>query len=68
VTDRSFSRVLADDDLLSHEMRHSEQWAGWGNVGFLAAYGSSLATSTLFSGSYACLNYFEIDAGLEEGG
>jgi len=49
-------------------MRHSEQWAGWGNVGFLAAYGSSLATSTLFSGSYACLNYFEIDAGLEEGG
>lgn len=68
VTDRSFSRVMADDDLLSHEMRHSEQWAGWGNVGFLVAYGSSMATSTIFSGSYACLNYFEIDAGLKEGG
>jgi RHS repeat-associated protein len=67
VTTESFAKVMTDDDLLSHEMRHSEQWAGWGNVGFASAYGLSAWSSSVSSGSYACLNYFEIDAGLHEG-
>ncbi len=67
VTTESFAKVMTDGDLLSHEMRHSEQWAGWGNVGFASAYGLSAWSSSVSSGSYACLNYFEIDAGLHEG-
>ncbi len=67
VTTESFVRVMSDNDLLSHEMRHSERWAGWGPVEFAGAYGLSAWWSSAISGSYACLNYFEIDAGLHEG-
>ncbi|MBM7470324.1 RHS repeat-associated protein [Microbacterium keratanolyticum] len=59
--------VLMDDNLLAHELRHSQQWAGWSADYVLAYLGESLKSAMRGSGR-ACENYFEIDAGLGLGG
>ena len=55
-----------DKNLLRHELRHSDQWAGWG-IAYPVAYGVASTFSQGTTGTYACGNYFEIDAGLADG-
>ncbi|WP_206543035.1 hypothetical protein [Microbacterium testaceum] len=68
VTADSTSDVIHDADLLDHESRHSEQWAGFGAVNFMASYVANSAVSGMVVGDRACANYFEADAGFREGG
>lgn len=56
-----------DEALLSHESRHSAQWAAHGGVAYPLMYGVEAAKSTVLTGSYGCANWFEFDAGLHEG-
>lgn len=61
---------VMDDDpgLLGHERRHAEQWARWGSLPFLAAYGLASGWSWLRTGDTWSANHFEVAAGLAEGG
>ena len=55
--------------LLAHEARHSGQYARWlGPIGFLPAYGLAALWSWSRTRNPALRNYFEIKAGLVEGG
>ncbi len=54
--------------LLRHEGRHSDQWACWVGLPFLAAYGVAAGWSKLRTGSPALGNTFERRAGLVDGG
>ena len=54
-------------NLIAHERRHSEQWAGWG-LPFAAAYGTAHYLSGALTGGTQCMNYFEVDANLGLGG
>ncbi len=53
--------------LLSHETRHAAQWAGHGNLLYPILYGVEALKSTVLTGSYGCANWFEFDAGMQEG-
>jgi hypothetical protein len=56
-------------NLLAHEARHSAQYACWlGPIGFLPAYALASLWSWLRTGNPALANYFEVKAGLEDGG
>lgn len=68
ITTQPTSAVMKDGALLQHETRHSAQWAGWGVLSFPVAYGLASAYSGATAGDRACGNYFEIDAGLLQGG
>lgn len=61
---------VMDDDpgLLRHESLHAEQWARWGSLPFLVAYGLASGWSWLRTGDVWSANHFEVAAGLEEGG
>jgi hypothetical protein len=62
-------RALARPRLLVHESRHASQWACWvGPWGFLLAYGAASLWSLLRVGNAATANWFEVRAGLEDGG
>jgi hypothetical protein len=55
--------------LLSHEARHSAQYARWlGPIGFLPAYGLASLWSWWLTGDAALRNHFESRAGLIDGG
>jgi hypothetical protein len=55
--------------LLTHESRHSVQWASLlGVVGFPLAYGLASLWSWLRCRNMALRNVFEVRAGLEDGG
>ena len=61
--------AMARPRLLHHEARHAAQWAQWlGPLGFLPAYGAAAAWSWLRHGNPAPGNWFEVRAGLEDGG
>lgn len=61
--------ALARPRLLRHEARHAVQWAQWlGPVGFLPAYGLATAWSWLRHRHPGRGNWFEVRAGLEDGG
>ena len=61
--------ALARPQLLHHEARHAGQWAQWlGPLGFLPAYGVASAWSWLWHRHAAVRNWFEVRAGLEDGG
>ena len=65
----SVQDALARPHLLRHEARHAAQWAQWvGPVGFLPAYGVASAWSWLRHGHPGRGNWFEVRAGLEDGG
>lgn len=68
VTTRNATRAAEDTSLMRHELQHSNQWAGWGAIGFPIAYGVASGFSMLTTGTYGCGNYFEIDAELGAGG
>lgn len=53
--------------VLRHERKHRDQWFSYGNK-FIAAYASASLGSKIATGSPACLNIFEIQAGLVRGG
>jgi hypothetical protein len=62
-------RALARPALLAHEGRHATQWAQWcGPLGFLPAYGLAAAWSWLRHRDAATGNWFEVRAGLADGG
>jgi hypothetical protein len=62
-------QLAARPHLLTHEARHSGQWARWlGPLGFLPAYGLASAWSWWISGDPALRNHFEHRAGLVDGG
>lgn len=62
-------RALARPRLLAHEARHARQWALWcGPLGFLPAYGLAAGWSWLRYRDAAVGNWFEIRAGLADGG
>lgn len=62
-------QALRRPALLRHEARHAAQWAWWlGPLGFLPAYGLAAAWSWLRLRDAALGNWFEVDAGLEDGG
>jgi hypothetical protein len=62
-------RALARPALLAHEGRHATQWALWcGPLGFLPAYGLAAAWSWLRHRDAATGNWFEVRAGLADGG
>jgi hypothetical protein len=55
--------------LLTHEARHSAQYARWlGPIGFLPAYGLASLWSWFHTGDPALRNHFETWAGLLDGG
>lgn len=55
--------------LLRHEAVHAAQWAWFlGPLGFLPAYGLAAAWSWLRLRDAALANWFEVRAGLEDGG
>jgi hypothetical protein len=55
--------------LLTHEARHSGQYARWlGPIGFLPAYGLAALWSWWHTGNAALRNHFEAKAGLIDGG
>jgi hypothetical protein len=55
--------------LLTHESRHSGQWACWlGMIGFPIAYGVASLVSWWRVRDFALANVFEVRAGLVEGG
>jgi hypothetical protein len=64
--------VLAHDaafpNLLDHERRHAEQYARWGGVPFLLAYGLAAGWSYLRCRDWWSRNTFERAAGLADGG
>lgn len=61
--------ALTRPGLLRHEARHATQWALWlGPAGFLPAYGLAAAWSWLRHRDAAVANWFEVRAGLEDGG
>lgn len=66
LTERSGPHLNAQ--YLTHERRHSEQWAVFGPVGFPAAYGLAEAVAGPWFGGHGHGNVFEIAAGLLEGG
>jgi hypothetical protein len=66
LTARSGPRLNAA--YLTHERRHSEQWAVFGPVGFPVAYGAAEAAAERWFGGHGYGNVFEIAAGLLEGG
>ncbi|OZD47326.1 hypothetical protein CH252_20795 [Rhodococcus sp. 06-1477-1B] len=70
VTRDSYEAVIASGNgaLIDHEIRHSEQWAGFGPVGFVSYYYANVGVSMVATGSPGLTNYFEMDAGLVEGG
>lgn len=68
ITAESAAGVMARPRLLDHESRHSEQWAGFGPVNFIASYLANNVISEMTVGDRACGNYFEGDAGFGERG
>jgi RHS repeat-associated protein len=73
ITTKSFDRVNElneRDGLLEHEWAHSVQWATVGGdpIKFGAVYALASWDSWVLTGSYACLNPFEIMADLGSGG
>lgn len=65
----SREQALRRPALLRHEARHAAQWARWlGPLGFLPAYGLAAAWSWLRLRDAALGNWFEVAAGLEDGG
>jgi hypothetical protein len=65
----SRDQALARPRLLRHEARHAVQWAQWlGPLGFLPAYSAAAAWSWLRHGHAVLGNWFEVRAGLEDGG
>jgi hypothetical protein len=62
------SRPQLNAHYLTHERRHSEQWAVFGPVGFPAAYGLAEVVAGPWFGGHGHGNVFEIAAGLLEGG
>jgi hypothetical protein len=65
----SLEEALGRPALLRHEQRHAVQWALWlGPAGFLPAYGLAALWSWLVHRDAALGNWFEVRAGLEEGG
>jgi hypothetical protein len=56
-----------DGDLMDHELRHAQQWAGWG-ASYVRVYGAASVFSQAATGDYGCANYFEVDAGSTAGG
>ena len=62
------SHDLEDPRLLDHERRHAEQWACWGGLPFLLAYGTAALTSLISHGDWWSGNRFERAAGLADGG
>ncbi len=68
VTSASVIDVLGSPNLVSHEDRHTWQWALFGPVLFPLAYEEQSVRSWSLTGSYACGNLFEMHAGLAKGG
>ena len=60
--------AVRDGRLMRHEAVHAEQWARLGPVRFLGAYLLAATWSWLRTGSPACANRFEVEAGLADGG
>lgn len=61
--------ALRHPALLRHEAVHAAQWAWFlGPLGFLPAYGLAAAWSWLRLRDTALANWFEVRAGLEDGG
>jgi hypothetical protein len=61
--------LLRRPRLLTHEARHSGQYARWlGPIGFLPAYAAASLWSWLHTGDPALRNHFETHAGLLDGG
>lgn len=54
--------------LLAHEERHSSQWCRWLGLPMLPAYLAASAWSWLRTGDLAAANWFEVRAGLADGG
>jgi hypothetical protein len=62
-------QLAARPRLLDHEARHSAQWAWFlGPVGFLPAYLAASGWSWLRCRDFARGNWFEVRAGLVDGG
>lgn len=68
ITEQSRSDFESDPSLIHHEYRHSQQWALFGPLLFPLFYGEESLHSMFLTGDPACLNAFEVDAGLEAGG
>jgi hypothetical protein len=67
LTSQPTSDVLKNNKLLAHELRHAQQWAGWGGD-FTTAYLGESLRSQIRTRDRACGNYFESDADLDGGG
>jgi hypothetical protein len=62
-------RLARRPTLLTHESRHSVQWACWlGMIGFPIAYGAASLVSWWRVRDFALANTFEVRAGLVDGG
>lgn len=68
ITTKTTESVLNNPRLVRHESQHAYQWAGWTVIGFPLGYATAAGASDEATDTYACLNYFEIDAGLAAGG
>jgi RHS repeat-associated protein len=55
-------------NILRHESIHVSQWATLGPIGMVVAYGAATVVSLNTTGSLACGNYFEWQAGFKDGG
>lgn len=65
----TLEQALLRPRLLAHEARHAAQWATFlGPLGFLPAYGLAAAWSWLRCRDTALANWFEVRAGLADGG
>ena len=67
VTPNSSAVVLGNGGLLSHEQRHSSQWASHGPLLFIPKYFNEALTSMVLNGGSGCKNWFERDADLKDG-
>lgn len=67
-TDKTVDDVANSKALMKHEQKHSEQWASLGPVVFGVSYLFEMGKSQLLAKKYWCLNSFEVEAGIEEGG
>ena len=66
LTSGTLEDVLEYPDVLDHERQHANQWAVYGSS-FVPWYLFENATSTIETGHYGCTNWFEVNAGLDEG-
>lgn len=68
ITAANLGNTIDDEKLMRHETGHARQWAAQGPAPMIAGYVLSSGYSQLVTGSYACANIYEWDAGLVSGG